>query len=425
MLLLMPVKADFGKSPQNFVETFEKFMKCYGRKYGVFRGSSSFSNVLANIMRINDEKMSKAGKARPKPQAFLHALYYMCLFQGCPYLGGLFKIEGVSIRYVNDSGQNFLHWAAGQGHVQLFAGLLEEIPINGQDTFGWTPLHFAVAGDQIEAVKELVARGAAWDMQDHNKFDPRMLAVLLDCGPICETLVDSKAVISKLSFENFSHGGSPIRAFPSFAVKAEKRRLLETLVKMGHVEALKILITKNSDIKVEELLLKAIGVSGVEIVAMLILERIDFAQRQFIGGKALQAVLQKLEEHRNAEPIDPCLIYRDVQIINLLLQGGVEANGIVDGNTPLYLAVGSPDVMCMLIDREVNVNESSKVDGCLLTPLHKAYKTDCKASIELLLAHGANPLADDGRGKKPADYARKEDEYVNLSGFSYEIELNL
>jgi uncharacterized protein len=54
-----------------------------------------------------------------------------------------------------------LHWAARDGDQSgIEALLIDAASINGVDQMGHTPLHHAVAGNQLEAVRRLVAAGA-------------------------------------------------------------------------------------------------------------------------------------------------------------------------------------------------------------------------------------------------------------------------
>jgi len=59
-----------------------------------------------------------------------------------------------------------LHNAALKGHIDVAEALLDmrkytKLDVNAKDTYGWTPLHYAVSQKRTEMVKYLVRRGAS------------------------------------------------------------------------------------------------------------------------------------------------------------------------------------------------------------------------------------------------------------------------
>jgi ankyrin repeat protein len=77
--------------------------------------------------------------------------------------------------------------------AKIAPGLKAGLPIDGFDTLDQTPLIAAVSQNQVECVKELVARGANVDLADHAGWTPlihaayfgsgnEILALLLDHG---------------------------------------------------------------------------------------------------------------------------------------------------------------------------------------------------------------------------------------------------
>lgn len=76
-------------------------------------------------------------------------------------------------------GMNVLHHAVMSENlkmVKLVAGLMDDIDVNCQDSYGWTPLHFASMVGSIASINYLLEMGAnklALTHQGHTPFDVR------------------------------------------------------------------------------------------------------------------------------------------------------------------------------------------------------------------------------------------------------------
>lgn len=55
----------------------------------------------------------------------------------------------------------------------LFDRVVTQVDINHQDCDGETPLHYAIAHENIEIIRDLLRRGANWDIKDRFELCPR------------------------------------------------------------------------------------------------------------------------------------------------------------------------------------------------------------------------------------------------------------
>jgi ankyrin repeat protein len=97
-----------------------------------------------------------------------------------------------------------------------------------------------------------------------------------------------------------------------------------------------------------------------------------------------------------------------LQIIRLLLDKGANVNAKnIAGLTPLHTAVlrrGEPAAVELLIARGAAVNAVADQQGWI--PLHGAAGSGRLDLVDILLAHGADRTAKDGRGLTPAQVAK-------------------
>ena len=68
----------------------------------------------------------------------------------------------VSLKTVNNYGENLLHVVAANGCSRIVKEILEKeiCDINRKNVFGWTPLMQAIRNGKIDCVKILLANGA-------------------------------------------------------------------------------------------------------------------------------------------------------------------------------------------------------------------------------------------------------------------------
>lgn len=120
------------------------------------------------------------------------------------------------------------------------------------------------------------------------------------------------------------------------------------------------------------------------------------------------------EDGHNQTPLHYAVLYRRVddrttKIIDMLISKGADVNSVdTDGATPLHYALRTSveryedresigNIVALFISKGANVNARHGMTG--ETPLHMAVENDYKASVELLLAKGADANAQNKYGQ--------------------------
>ena len=153
----------------------------------------SNQKILKEITLLPDEEPVKT-KAEKK-----QILLYKAVKEGDLKTVFEFLKEGVN---TNIKDKNFgwtpLHWAAGQGNLQVISALLEqEADVNAQDNNLWTPLHEAVSNGDLKTASFLLERGADVNAQDSNLWTPLHEAVSNSDLKIASVLLEWGADVNK------------------------------------------------------------------------------------------------------------------------------------------------------------------------------------------------------------------------------------
>ena len=104
----------------------------------------------------------------------------------------LARLPGTQVDIRNAAGETPLAMAALKGEMAVMHALLERGA--AIDPPGWTPLHYAAAGDALPAVRLLIGRGARLEARaPGNARTPLMLASLFASEPVIEALLAAGA----------------------------------------------------------------------------------------------------------------------------------------------------------------------------------------------------------------------------------------
>ena len=91
-----------------------------------------------------------------------------------------------------------LHWASGQGNLQILSALLKKgADVNARDNNLWTPLHEAVSNSDLKTASFLLKQGADVNAQDSNLWTPLHEAVSNNDLKIASFLLEQRADVNK------------------------------------------------------------------------------------------------------------------------------------------------------------------------------------------------------------------------------------
>ena len=260
-------------------------------------------------------------------------------------------------------------WIARGGCVRYFR--------EGKD--GFTLLHMAIEGRQLEVVKLLIEHGAKIDIKDYSGRSPLLWAVSCNHLEIVKILVNCGADINVKTSKKNQHVTPLLIAVDICSVE-----IVKCLLKNG--------ANRNArDTEGRTSLFYATVRNNLEIVQLLIKEGAD---------------LNICCSEDNFSPLMIALGNGYNDISNVLLQNGANI-GLYSGNngaTPLHFAVrkGSISIVrkLLLLGAKMMPNISNKQ-----TPLHWAASDGSFEMCQILMKHGADVNAVDIRKVTPLFYA--------------------
>ncbi len=322
--------------------------------------------------------------------------------------------KGAKVDSVTGSGVTPLHLAVLKGY-ELVAKVLLDSGANAKaavtkDSGGagdlsytvtayQTPLHLACAAGYGGLVDLLISKGADVNAQDGNGMTPLTVAVAVNN----EDMV--KALLAAHADPNVGRSSA-----------------LNLAASRGSVPLLDLLVAHGAKLNLTDALREAVGGNHPAAVSKLIQLKAD-PNAKFSNGEPLifsalnspELMRALLDGGANPNQRDsqglPLLaraIGNDSPVVELLLQHGADPNvqDTAHGLTALHYAAGNPRLATaqVLLKHDAKVNVQSK-DG--KTPLHFAVRNGNQEFTTLLLEHGADPNLQDSNGETPLDFVRK------------------
>lgn len=253
-----------------------------------------------------------------------------------------------------------VHQAAETGDTKKLETLLEEDPalINKMDSYGMTPLHWAVDKGHRRTAEFLIEKGADVNAKDRNGETPLRYAISKEYSSMATMLILNGAKVS--------------------AKEEDVRDMLQRIAPLHRVAR--------------------DGQSG-----------------------NVKTFLEKYPDQVNARddsgrtPLYWAARAEHIEVCEYLLSHGADINAATpDGWTPLHTSIYNRKVRSveLLVAQGADVNVKNN-DG--ETPLHWAVRRGMKDLIEILVTKGADVNAKDNNGKTPVDWAEDKDiaELVN------------
>ena len=238
--------------------------------------------------------------------------------------------HGADVKKVDDYGMTPLMYAARNGHLETIKFLLKNgCSLHRSDGEGTLPVHFAAQGDHVDVVKFIAKNGGSALAKTNDNQTVLHYATRLDLVRFlvengadihardCEGKTPLHAAAAKGQTDTvnyFLNQGADINACDDYGFSAVYNALEE-----GHATVAKVLIDKGCHVKLTKN--RAMCITPGRLLTMA-------------ASKGL------------------------TDIIELLLQRGLQVNAIDDGETPLITAVraGHCATVAFLLDQGANIN---------------------------------------------------------------------
>jgi len=277
-----------------------------------------------------------------------------CLKEGKEYMNGIVIVGMILALFMLSGCVSGVHQAAETGDLEKLGTLLTEDPtlVNEVDSYGMTPLHWAVDKRHYRTAEFLIEKGADVNAKDRNGETPLRYAISKENSGMATMLILNGARVSTDEGE----------------VRDMLKRVapLHRVAREGKLEYVKTFLEKYPD---------------------------QVNARDSLGRTPLYWAAR-------AEYVEVC---------ELLLSRGADINAATpDGWTSLHTSVYNRKTRTveLLVAKGADVNVKND-DG--ETPLHWAARRGMKTLVEPLLEKGADVNAKDNNGKTPEDWAEHKD----------------
>ncbi|KAN0072055.1 hypothetical protein V8E54_009784 [Elaphomyces granulatus] len=305
---------------------------------------------------------------------------------------------------IKDSfGRTPLFYAVERGNVRPVELLLDyNVDLNSKCEQGWTPFSRAIEGGSAAIVQILLAKGAKID--NRYKLTPLSRAAEKGHMGVVELLLENRAQpdfedensCTPLSRAIEAGNAAVVELLLAQGVKVDYRYKLTPLsraAEKGHEGVVELLLKSRAQPDFEDEnsctpLSRAIEEGNVAVVELLLAQgaKVDYRYKLTPLSRAAE------KGHKG--------------VVELLLENGAQPD-FEDENscTPLSQAIegGNAAVVELLLAQGVKVDYRYK-----LTPLSRAAERGNKAVVELLLKHGAQPDFEDADGHTPLSRALRK-----------------
>jgi ankyrin repeat protein len=309
----------------------------------------------------------------------------------------LLLANGADLAARDSSGATPLHSAINSGNKPTVELLLAgKADVNAKTQNGMTPLMKAAQNGQFEIARLLLEKGAAinakTDSGANAAWSPLHFAIAGNQNDLVKLFLDAGADTNIKVRYWFSLPSGQSLQYQGVAP-------LSMAVVKGQKETVELMLGHKADVNVREdsentPLLWAVFQNQPEIAELLLANGADVNAQNIDRQSALSD-----------------LVNRNLQEMAKIILSHKPTVDILDkeGFTPLQRAVGDNRIPIaeLLLNAGVNVDARYNYPGYNhMTPLEMAVSRRNKPMVELLLAHKANPNLQDDYGKTPLSFAK-------------------
>jgi ankyrin repeat protein len=261
-----------------------------------------------------------------------------------------------------------LFYAIGKDDLNAVRNLLARgANVNATDEAGFTPLMVAVQTTDAAMVKLLLEKGSNANVLDSHEATPLFYATLSNIG------ADNGDIVQLL----LDHGANP-------NFKNQHISPLENAAGLGERKAVELLLAKGAGSDKQD------GSLNNALMAVLQSGNMQMTRSGIYAYGATFSDAQKKTLMTNA-------VTNDTAIVKTLLDHGADISPYRDNSALLYAADnGVAPIIRLLLDKKASVNGS---DTDHVTPLMNAAQGGHADVCEMLLAAGADPNLKDTSGK--------------------------
>ena len=298
-----------------------------------------------------------------------------------------------------------LHAAAAAGQAEVVRQLLAAgAALDSRDDRDRTPLHYAAQAGKEATVQVLLAAGAALAGRDDLDRTPLHYAAQAGEEATVQVLLAAGADVAAGDWRNETPLHHAAQGEQAAAVvqlllaagadrEARTRSVQETplhhATEAGHVEAVSLLLAAGADIRSRNAsgvtpLHRAVVADSSEVVELLL-------TADSHNGEGVVGLLAEGAEGSRGTPLHWAARWNRISIAQQLLAAGAQVQALSrggEGITPLYEA-RSEEMLALLL--AAGADPDPNPDRGAYTPLHAAVVYQQEATVELLLAAGANP----------------------------------
>jgi ankyrin repeat protein len=349
----------------------------------------------------------------------------------------VFLEKGADAKAADKDGDTPLHWAAGNGKLELMKYLVEEKGADAKaaNNGGNTPLHRAASNGKLDVVKYLVIKGADAKAANNGGDTPLHRAAENGGLDVVKYLVEEKGVDAKAAN---NRGDTPLH----WAAANGKLDLVKYLIEgkyadpkaansggdtplhraaaNGELDEVKYLIEKGADVKAADNagdtpLHWAATYGKWDVVKYLVEKGADAGDTplHWAATYGKLDVVKYLLEEKDADvkaaenvgnpPLQGAARYGELDVVKYLVEEkGADAKAADNaGDTPLHLAAryGELDVVKYLVEEKGADAKAADNDGD--TPLHRAAENGKLDVVKYFVENGADAKAANKDGKTP------------------------